>query len=153
MKKLGRTLRTLALGVLVLLCTASCGMVMHHVKHGFTKAPPASEFGLGPRSSSAGAFSATVEVQKPLKVGPLQTIHLRLVDAQGAPVQAAQVKVDGGMPQHGHGLPTKPRVTGRTEDGAYVIEGVRFNMGGWWELKFAVENAAVTDSVTFNIRL
>lgn len=153
MKKIGRILKTFALGILVLACTASCGMVVHHMKHGFTKAPPASEFGLGPRTSRNGTFTATVEAPRPLKVGPLQTVHLRVVDANGVPVDGAQVRIDGGMPQHGHGLPTKPRVTGRSEDGAYVVEGVRFNMGGWWELRFAVQQAAATDSVTFNIRL
>ena len=57
------------------------------------------------------------------------------------------------MPQHGHGLPTRPRVTRNLGDGVYEIEGVRFNMGGWWELKLAIDSAAGADSVTFNLNL
>jgi hypothetical protein len=35
----------------------------------------------------------------------------------------------------------------------YEIEGVRFSMGGWWELKLAIESPAGVDSVTFNLSL
>jgi hypothetical protein len=57
------------------------------------------------------------------------------------------------MPQHGHGLPTRPRVTRNLGDGAYEIEGVRFNMGGWWEFKLAIAGPRGTDTVTFNLDL
>ena len=61
--------------------------------------------------------------------------------------------IDGGMPQHGHGLPTRPRVTQRLGAGAYLVEGVRFNMGGWWEFSVTIAVADVTDTVTFNLDL
>ena len=57
------------------------------------------------------------------------------------------------MPQHGHGLPTKPRVTKRLGKGDHVVDGMKFNMGGWWVVKFAVSSAAGSDSVVFNIKL
>jgi hypothetical protein len=57
------------------------------------------------------------------------------------------------MPEHGHGLPTQPRVRRALGDGVYEIEGLRFNMGGWWELKLAIESPAGADSVTFNLSL
>jgi hypothetical protein len=57
------------------------------------------------------------------------------------------------MPQHGHGLPMQPRVTAALGDGAYQVDGVRFNMGGRWELKFGIASVAVTDTVTFNLKL
>ena len=48
----------------------------------------------------------------------------------------ADVVFDGGMPQHGHGLPTVPKVIGRQDaNGRAIVGGVRFNMPGWWELK------------------
>ncbi len=148
-----RALSIFGIVAVATLCTASCGMMVHHLTHGFVKAPPASEFGLGPRASTGGTFTATVVPDKPLDVGKLQVVRLRLEDASGNPLTGASVAVDGGMPQHGHGLPTKPRVTRTEGDGTYVVEGLRFNMGGWWELKFAVARGAATDSVTFNIRL
>jgi hypothetical protein len=135
------------------LVTSSCGMALHYMKNGFVSAPPASEFGLGPRKSAAGTFTATVTPAKPFTVGPLHAVRLELVDAAGNPVNDAEILINGGMPQHGHGLPTKPRITSTEPNGVYVVEGVRFNMGGWWELKFAVSSKAAKDSVTFNIRL
>ena len=155
MSKLGslrrRTLLTAALGGTVLL-TAACGMM--HMMMGTGAVPPApEEFGLGPRSSAAGAYVARLEPAAPLAVRKMQSVNVRITDALGAPVDGATVTVDGGMPQHGHGLPTRPRVTRRHGDGVYQIDGVRFNMGGWWELKLAVAGAAGADTVTFNLDL
>ncbi|HRN54292.1 MAG TPA: FixH family protein, partial [Gemmatimonadaceae bacterium] len=87
-----------------------------------------------------------------LVVGRLQRVHVQVLDASGAPVNGARLGIDGGMPQHGHGLPTKPRVTGTAGPGTYVVDGLRFNMGGWWEFKVAIADAGVMDSVTFHLR-
>ena len=57
------------------------------------------------------------------------------------------------MPQHGHGLPTRPRVTGEAGDGIYEIDGVRFNMGRWWEFKLSITTPSGSDVVTFNLNL
>src|SRR4249920_3274177 len=32
---------------------------------------------------------------------------------------------DGGMPQHGHGLPTRPVVSRELADGTYLMEGMK----------------------------
>ena len=55
------------------------------------------------------------------------------------------------MPQHGHGLPTEPAVTAELGDGRYRIEGVKFNMGGWWELQLRDRRPRGQDNVTFNL--
>jgi len=68
----------------------------------------------------------------------------------GLPVSGARIAVDGGMPQHGHGLPTRPLVRPASGDGAYLLEGMKFSMTGWWEIKLAIQTPAATDSVTFN---
>ena len=73
--------------------------------------------------------------------------------ADGAPVDAAKIAIGGGMPQHGHGLPTAPQATAALGGGRYRIEGVRFNMSGWWEFKLHVEADAGADDVTFNLDL
>jgi hypothetical protein len=115
--------------------------------------PPAAEFGFGPRASDAGMYRATVEPAESIRVGALHGWTLRLVDASGGPVNAARVTVDGGMPQHGHGLPTRPRVTAELGDGGYQVEGMRFNMGGWWVVTFRVSGPLGDDQVTFNLDL
>ncbi|HJQ39953.1 MAG TPA: FixH family protein [Thermoanaerobaculia bacterium] len=115
--------------------------------------PAQSEFGLGPRTSAQGLYTATLHPAESLKPRKLQTIEVTLKDAKGQTVDGAAITVDGGMPQHGHGLPTRPRVTKALGGGVYVIEGVRFNMGGWWEFKLAIGGTAGTDTVTFNLSL
>lgn len=115
--------------------------------------PASSEFGPGPRRSASGIYVATLEVQQALRPRKLQTVRVLIRDAAGAPVDGANITIDGGMPQHGHGLPTRPRVTRQLGDGTYEIEGVRFNMGGWWEFRLAIHSPAGDDAVTFNFDL
>jgi hypothetical protein len=81
------------------------------------------------------------------------TMQVAVRDGNGQAVDGAAITVDGGMPQHGHGLPTRPRVTRSLGNGVYVIEGVRFNMGGWWEFRLAIDGKAGADTVTFNLAL
>lgn len=106
------------------------------------------------RTSSNGLYRATIRpVGDTIPQGKLHrwTLHLETVD--GTPVDLCDVKVDGGMPQHGHGLPTAPVVTAALGDGRYRIEGVRFNMSGWWVLKIGVKAAPGADSAEFNLVL
>ena len=115
--------------------------------------PPAAEFGQGPRLSVSNHFTATLESDQPLRPRRMQTVRVAIADTAGRPVTDARIEVDGGMPQHGHGLPTRPRVSRELGDGLYEIEGVRFNMGGWWELTLAIAAPEATDVVTFNLDL
>lgn len=138
--------------LLAAVAISGCGMLMAMV-HGGPERPADSEFGLGPRASVAGLYAVTLEPVEPLAKRKLQKVHVRVLDASGRPVDDATMTVDGGMPQHGHGLPTRPRMTGGLGNGRYEIDGVRFNMGGWWEFKLAIRAAAGTDSVTFNLDL
>ena len=76
--------------------------------------------------------------------------QIRLNRPDGTPVRGARFAVDGGMPQHGHGLPTRPQVTQELADGTYLMEGMKFSMTGWWEIKLAIQAAEGADSVVFN---
>jgi len=115
--------------------------------------PPASEFGLGPRTSGAGLYTATLIPAESLRPRKLQMVQVAIADAEGQSIEHADISIDGGMPQHGHGLPTRPRVTRHVGNGVYEIEGVRFNMGGWWEFKLSIATASGTDLITFNLNL
>ena len=129
----------------------SCSSVMGALRG--VRQPAASEFGLGPRHSAAGRYTAVLKPAESLRTRKLQKIEVAIVDANGNAVDGAEITIDGGMPQHAHGLPTKPRVTKSLGSGVYVIEGVRFNMGGWWEFKVAIAGKAGNDTVTFNLAL
>ena len=143
------TLATLAVAISMTACSHAMMMI-----HGTgAKRPAASEFGLGPRASAGGRYVATLEPGRPLRPRQMQTVRVTVRDAEGRAIDEAQISIDGGMPQHGHGLPTRPRVTRSLGDGVYEIEGVRFNMGGWWEFRLAIAGFRGADTVTFNLDL
>jgi hypothetical protein len=86
------------------------------------------------------------------RINQMQAWEARVTTADGKPVSGARIEVGGGMPQHGHGLPTRPAVTRALDDGRYVIGGVKFSMSGWWELKLKIDSAnGGQDDATFNV--
>lgn len=86
----------------------------------------------------------------PIVINKMHAWEIRLQSRSGEPVRHARIKVDGGMPQHGHGFPTQPRVTRELGDGRYLLEGMKFSMPGWWEIKLTIDAPHGTDKVTFN---
>ena len=147
MRKPNRALASIALAVAI----AGTSACTYRLAPG--ERPAAAEFGLGPRASAHRVYTAALQPREPLHLRQLQTLPVRITDASGRPVELAEITIDGGMPQHGHGLPTQPRVKRALGDGVYEIEGVRFSMGGWWELKVAIAAPAGADVVTFNLDL
>jgi YtkA-like protein len=106
------------------------------------------------KASEKGFYSVSIEPEAgSFKQGELHSWVISLRGADGAPVENATLTVDGGMPQHHHGLPTSPAVTAHLGDGRYRLEGVKFHMSGWWELRLAIETPAGADRATFNIVL
>lgn len=94
-----------------------------------------------------------VQMEPPVAAPAINQIHawqIKLSSPDGTPVRHARIAVDGGMPQHGHGLPTRPQVTREVTDGTYLMEGMKFSMTGWWEIKLAIQAADGADTVVFN---
>lgn len=105
------------------------------------------------KASAGGAYVVSVEPEaEPVERGPLHTWLASVKLPDGTPVVNARIGVDGGMPAHGHGLPTVPKAS-HAGDGVYRIEGVRFNMGGLWELRLSIDGPAGEDEVVFSIEL
>jgi len=90
-------------------------------------------------------------VSPPLNQIHTWTIHVETADGQA--IDKAEITVDGGMPQHGHGLPTSPQVTQNLGNGDYLVEGMKFQMLGWWEVRFLISANGQSDTVTFNLTL
>lgn len=103
------------------------------------------------KQSDAGVYHVTLvpPTQAPA-INKLHSWKVKLEDRSGAPVPGARFAVDGGMPQHGHGLPTQPRVTGEIDAGTYQLDGMKFSMTGWWVVKLDIHSAQGADTVTFN---
>jgi hypothetical protein len=94
-----------------------------------------------------------VQMEPPAAAPAINQIHawqIKLSAPDGTPVRNARIAVDGGMPQHGHGLPTRPQVTRELADGTYLMEGMKFSMTGWWEIKLAIQAAQGADTAVFN---
>ena len=78
-------------------------------------------------------------------------LHVETVD--GEPAAGAIVSVNGDMPAHGHGMPTDPQVTADLGDGDYLVEGMSFQMGGYWIVDVTVTFEGETDLVRFGLDL
>ncbi len=68
-------------------------------------------------------------------------------------VSPVRVVVAGGMPAHGHGLPTQPQVTDHLGDGRYQLEGLMFNMAGSWQLIFEITTSEHSDRIVFDLMI
>lgn len=91
--------------------------------------------------------------QEPIAINKLHSWTIRVTDANGEPIADAVIGVDGDMPQHGHGLPTRPQVTRYLGNDEYLVEGMKFQMGGWWVVDFTIDAAGQHDTVRFNMLL
>jgi hypothetical protein len=87
--------------------------------------------------------------ENPAAINQLHSWRIRLTSPDGAPVAHAQIAFDGGMPQHGHGFPTQPRVTRELGDGVYLLDGMKFSMTGWWNITLAIDAGGTQDTVTY----
>jgi len=94
----------------------------------------------------------------PLPLNTLFEVEVEVADAQGAPVEDAVVRVDARMPEHGHGMATKPEPEAgicapgpdgtqlcRHPGGRYLTRGMKFHMPGSWVLSFDVSGPAGSD--------
>jgi hypothetical protein len=105
------------------------------------------------KTSDQGLFTVSYKSElEPLTINELHTWTVHVETAEGQPIDEAAVSVDGGMPEHNHGMPTEPLVT-PLGNGDYRVEGMKFQMPGWWTVTVDVSNAGQQDSVTFNLVL
>ncbi|MDM0116502.1 FixH family protein [Variovorax sp. J22R133] len=122
--------------------------------HAATRERPASLDTSFKRTSAAGKYVVEITPPAPgVAVGRIQGWTITLQGATGEPVPGASIDVSGDMPEHGHGLPTQPQVKPGTQPGHYALEGMKFNMGGWWVLHLKIRGPQGADEVTFNIVL
>lgn len=70
----------------------------------------------------------------PIMINSLHSWVVNLRTREGEAIEGASIKVDGDMPAHGHGLATEPTVGEELGGGDYRIEGLKFQMAGYWEI-------------------
>ena len=138
----------LILGALVLLGVVGMSMIAWRMS--YTPADLDTSTSL---SSDQGLFRISYTPERDIRINQIQSWTLHVETADGQPVENAQIIVDGDMPQHGHGLPTRPQVTEYLGEGDYRVEGLKFHMPGWWIVEFDVAADGMSDHVTFNLLL
>jgi hypothetical protein len=106
------------------------------------------------QSSDQGTYRISYVPQvESIRINQIHSWVLHVETADGKPVEDAQIGVDGDMPQHGHGLPTRPQVTAYLGNGDYRVEGLKFHMPGWWIVELDINAGGKSDHVTFNLML
>lgn len=137
--------------ILILVLIAGCG---GPAATNSRISPPAELDYSTTRASDEGRFVVSfTSALDPIVINQMHTWTLHVETADGAPVENAAIQVSGDMPEHRHGMPTQPRVTQNLGGGDYLVEGMRFQMGGWWEVVFTIDANGAQDRVTFNLRL
>jgi YtkA-like len=89
-------------------------------------------------------------------VPPINMVHqwiLHIAMPDGEPVEGASINVGGDMPAHAHGMPTQPEVTADLGGGDYRVEGMAFQMGGYWIIDVTVTAGGETDLIRFGLEL
>ena len=107
-----------------------------------------------PPQASAADYVVTWSIPSGrLEINRMHSWILHIEDENGNAIEAAIVDVEGGMPEHNHGLPTKPRVTKELGGGDYKLEGMRFHMSGYWEIIVSITTDAGASKVMLPLQL
>ena len=106
------------------------------------------------RAWSAGGtyFVTAVSSPSPLPLNEPFELELRVTsgDDWTRPLADVAVQVDADMPEHRHGMNTRPRIT-RGAQGVIRVEGMLLHMPGYWEIYVDLTRDGVTERAQFAI--
>ncbi|KPJ98130.1 MAG: hypothetical protein AMJ60_09380 [Desulfobacterales bacterium SG8_35] len=124
-------------------------------EHAMMHAPPPKDLDYATMKMTASdAFSVMYKsIGGQVRINRIHSWELTVKDAEGHPVNNAEITIVGDMPEHGHGLPTQPEVTGMGMEGLYRVDGMKFQMPGWWVVTISVMANGIQDNVSFNLNV
>ncbi len=124
-------------------------------EHAMLHGPPPKDLDYSTTKMTAdNAFQVSYKsISGPIRINRIHSWELTVQDAAGQPVNNAKITVVGDMPEHGHGLPTEPIVTALGKDGRYRIDGMKFQMPGWWVVTMSIMANGVHDNISFNLNV
>ncbi len=107
------------------------------------------------QTSEQGLFNVTLDsqVENAVEINEFLEWILTVESVSGEAVSPARITVGGGMPAHGHGLPTQPQVSEYLGEGKYLVKGLKFSMNGRWELSFDIQSEDHRDKVVFDLKI
>lgn len=120
-----------------------------------TKAVSADSTTIATTTSKHQYFTLTAST-KNHKAIPINQFHqwiISIKDASNQPVYPAKITIGGGMPSHGHGLPTQPQITRYLGQGKYLLEGLQFNMDGMWLITFHIATPTRQDTAQMDVKV
>ena len=100
------------------------------------------------QTSVKGQLQSELQCVTAPAVGDFQNCTLKLNRTQTLPSDFT-IAMDGGMPAHGHGLPTAPKVVATDKVGEYRIEGLKYSMTGEWLLGFMLQSKSMNDKIVY----
>lgn len=100
------------------------------------------------QTSVKGQLQSELQCVTAPAVGDFQNCTLKLNSTQTLPSDLT-IAMDGGMPAHGHGLPTAPKVVATVKVGEYRIEGLKYSMTGEWLLGFMLQSKSMNDKIVY----
>lgn len=104
--------------------------------------------------SATGAYLITLRPkEREFLIGTTQAWIATISDAQGKAFVPNALYFDGGMPGHGHGLPSAPRFTQHLGGTEFLLEGMTLNMPGDWRFVVTVGGPAGVDHATFDLNI
>jgi len=108
---------------------------------------------IGEANSKENHFKVRLTTQnnETLQINQFQPLIIEIKDFTGNAIYPARIGISGGMPAHGHGLPTQPEVTDYLGNGQYLIEGMKLNMDGNWIFQFRIATPSLQDTATISI--
>ncbi len=102
--------------------------------------------------SQKGLFKVSLRgITKTAPFNKMHHWHIRLATRQGKVISGARIEVSGKTLDHDHSLPTSPKVDEENERGHYLLEGVKFDRQGRWQLKLNISTQVGHDTALFNI--
>lgn len=132
---------------------ASEKMELHEHEPTVFKMPAGTKFTRFVTSEEGHFMTTFISEVEPVPLNKIHGWKLYLETADGVPVEMANIAVSGEMPEHSHGMPTKPAVTRNLGGGVYIVSGMKFQMPGWWVVEVAVSSGGKEDKATFNLLL
>ena len=104
------------------------------------------------QNSVKGQLQSELHCVAAPSVGEFQNCTLKLKSAQALP-RDLRIAIEGGMPAHGHGLPTAPKVVATDTAGEYRIEGLKYSMTGEWLLGFMLQSQSLNDKIVYKFSI
>lgn len=139
-----------------LILTAGCSEQPNRVGQGSAREPiSASTPGTQRVVSNAGTYEVFY-VTEPSSIPMNEPFEIRACvttpSADASPPSGLSLFVDAAMPEHQHGMNTKPSIQ-KADNGCYQIEGMLFHMPGRWELYFDITRDGITERAQTEINL